>query len=271
MINGVKTIMSIDSGKPYYSSSSSFEFKDDLKAGHVFEAEVLQKVPLKDRKRLVEIENEWIIKKNAVSSDEYYNLGFAVLNSRDQGKLANKYGETVGDLSANNSSTSKRDNTAKQLGFSDFGAFCFYAYRRYLETKNWAVVAREFNKHKGFIRIMLLPYNMEKAIIDVKSVDVQKIRELLAENCSLFKACEILNIEVPAGRVALGNYIVDRNYSVAFNRGKTKTELELEIAREILDGKGFNEVALSTGIPLVSVKRYFLRRIRANIKSSELK
>ena len=55
MINGVKTIMSIDSGKPYYSSSSSFEFKDDLKAGHVFEAEVLQKVPLKDRKRLVEI------------------------------------------------------------------------------------------------------------------------------------------------------------------------------------------------------------------------
>lgn len=270
-IDGIKTMVDINSGKPYYSSSTSFEFKDDIKAGNIFEVKILQKVPMKDRKRLVEIENTWIIKENAVSSDEYYNLGYALLNCRDQGKLANKYGETVGDLAKNNSSTSKRDNTAKDVGFSNFGELCFYAYSEYLKSKNYADVARGFNRHKGFIRMMLGPFDMEKAVNDVKTVDVEKIRELLSQNCSLVKACEILNVELPAGRVALGDYIKDRNYTVAFNQGKTKKELELEITREVLDGKGFQEVAALTGVTLESVKRYFFRCIRSNIKSSDLK
>ena len=270
-INGVKTMVDINSGKPYYSSSTSFEFKDDIKSGNVFEVEILQKVPMKDRKRLVEIENQWIIEKNAVGSDEYYNLGYALLNCRDQGKLANKYGETVGDLAKNNSSASKRDNTAKQVGFNNFGELCFYAYNEYLKSKNWSDVARGFNRHKGFIRMMLGPFDMDKATLDLKTVNVEKIRELLSQNCSLSKACEILNVELPAGRVALGEYIKDRNYSVAFNQGKTKKELELEITREILDGKGFHEVAALTGVTVTSVKRYFFRCIRSNFKSSDLK
>jgi len=270
-MEGVKTMVSIDKGKPYYSSSTSFEFKDDFKSGNVFEVEVLQKVPMKDRKKLVEIENQWIIKMNAVDSPEYYNLGYAILNCRDKGKLANKYGETVEQLGGHNSSMSKRDNSAKTLGFENFGEFCFYAYDRQLELNNWSDVAKEFNKHKGYIRTALLPFNMGKAKLELPSVDKLKIRELMSQNCSLFKACEILQIELPTGRVALGNYIQSRDYSVAFNQGKSKHEMELEITRKILDGKGFNQVAAEMGITYTSVKRYFFRCIRSQFKSSDIK
>ena len=112
-MSGVDTMVSTSNGKPYLSSSTSFEFKANIAAGHIFEVKVLQELGHSQRKDLVKVENEWITKLDAVNSPEYYNLGYAVLNSRDRGKLANKYGETVNDLSKNNSNMSKRDGSAK--------------------------------------------------------------------------------------------------------------------------------------------------------------
>jgi len=269
-MDGVKTMINVNTGKPYYSSSTSFDFKKDLANGHIFEVEILQKVPMSERSRLVEIENEWIIKLDAVNNHEYYNLGYALLNCRDPGKLANKFGETVNDLAKNNSSTSKRDNTAHALGFSNFGELCFHIYDLFCEYQNWATIAKFYGKDKGYFRMMLLNFDMEKARKDLSTIDTLRIRKLLAENCSLVKACEICGVELPAGRVALGDYKETRNFSVAFNQGKTKEELELEVTKLVLDGHGLLEVSDKLGITYTSAKRYFFRCIRKRFKSSDL-
>lgn len=271
-VNGVDTMLGTTTGKVYMSSSTSFEFKDDIAAGHVFEVSILQELRQDQRKDLVKIENEWIIAKDAVNSSEFYNLGYARLNSRDTGKLSNRYGETVQDLAKNNSSTGKRDNTAKELGFDNFGEFYFEAYKAYEENgKNWSKTAAMYGKTKGAIRMALLNFNMEKAKADVLLLDKQaQIRKLIADNCSLVKACEILGIELPAGRILLGSYNENRNFTVAHTQGKTTRELEIEITKRILDGEGFREVSNDTGLIYESVKRYFFRCIRERVKSSDL-
>lgn len=270
-VNGVDTMFGVTTGKPYMSSATSFEFKDDLAAGHVFEVSILQQLGQEQRKDLVKIENEWIVAKNAVESPEYYNKGYAVLNVRDQGKLANRYGETVADLAKNNSSTSKRDNTAKSLGFQNFGQFYFEAYAAYkLYDLNWSKAAAVYGKNKGYVRTCLAPFDMEKAIEDLRIDRSVEIRALIADNCSLVEACRILGIELPAGRVMLGDYEESRNYTVAYSQGKTEDELAIEITKRILDGEGFREVSNSTGLIYETVKRYFFRCVRERLKSSDL-
>lgn len=271
-LGGISTMISTTTGKVYMSSSTSFEFKDDIALGHVFEVSILQKLGNTRRKDLVKIENEWIISKDAVNSSEFYNLGHALLNSRDTGKLSNRYGETVKELSRNNSSTGKRDNTAIELGFKNFGEFYFEAYNVYKENgKNWSKTAAKYGKSKGAIRMALLGFNMEKAMQDTLLPNKQlDLRKLIADNCSLVKACKLLNIELPAGRFMLGSYKESRNFTVAHTQGKTARELEIEITKRVLDGEGFREISNSTGLVYETVKRYFFRCIRERVKSSEL-
>lgn len=270
-MGGIDTMVSVKDGKPYFSSSTSFEFKDDLAKGHIFEVSVLEVVPSSMKKSLIEIENKWIVAKNAVLSDEYYNLAYATTNMHVHSRVVNRYGQTIAEYAHDCSNVSKRDGNAKELGFSNFGLFCFDAYAKYLENgKNWAKTSYHYGKYKNFVRICLSPFDMEKAIKDLETDKSSEIRKLLADKCSLRKACEILDIEVPAGRVMLGDYIETRSFSVACLRGKTKEELEVEITKMILDGKGFREVSNELGIVYESVKRYFFRCVRKRLKSSDL-
>lgn len=269
-VNGVNTIINVSNGKVYMSSSQSPYFKQDIAQGHIFEATILEKVKEKDRKRLIEIENNWIIKLNAVESDEFYNMAYATMNPHISDQVANKYGETVAELASRNSNMSKRDSSARSLGFTNFGEFAFDAYKRYKECNSWAKVSYSYGKYKNFVRISLEDFDMEKAIADLNKDCKSELRKLLRESCSLRKACEILDIELPSGRLMLGEYLDDRNFKVASLQGKTKSELEIEVSKLILDGKNFREVSNLLGITYESTKRYFLRCIRERLKSSDL-
>ncbi|MFA9209973.1 MAG: hypothetical protein ACEQSN_17730, partial [Yersinia sp. (in: enterobacteria)] len=132
---------------------------------------------------------------------------------------------------------SPRENTAKGLGFTNFGEFYFDAYDNYLRSgRNWSKAAAVYGKHKGYVRTVLRGFDMEKAKVEVERGGFQaQLRGLVADNCSLVKACEILGIELPAGRVLLGEYVESREFKVAWDQGKTKRELELEITKRLLD------------------------------------
>ena len=80
-LDGIDTIIDLKSDKPYYSSSQSLEMKEDMSKGNVFVARILESVP--NRKTLLERENYWITKYDAVSSQEFYNITNAVLNCHD--------------------------------------------------------------------------------------------------------------------------------------------------------------------------------------------
>lgn len=273
-IKGVHTIIRTSNGKPYYSSSTCPEMRQDLLNGDIFEATILEQISHKNKSNIIETEDKWIRKYDAVNSTEFYNLAYPLkyfCNNKDKfQQTANKYGQSVIDLAKDNSTLSKKDGSAKSLGFKNFGELCFEIWNEYKVTNNWSAIAKKYGKHKGFCRVYVEQYDMAKAEQDLKLNLQKELRSLIDENCSLRKACEVLNIEYPAGRVLLGEYLENKSFTVSRNLGLSKEELEISITKRILDGEGFREVSNSTGLIYESVKRYFFRCIRKRLKSSDL-
>jgi len=272
-VDGVDTIISANTGKPYYSSSSSLEMKDDMLAGHIFEASILQQDI--DRKELLQIENNFITQNNAVFSNEYYNKSNAVLNCHDQEAVCNRFGQTVKDLATDNSAISKKDQTATRLGFNNFGELCFKIDELYKASlkPSWAEVSRHFGQDRHWSGIYIKGFDMDKAREDLKlSAKKVELRKYVAENCSLRYAAKLLDLEYPAARVLLGDFYKpkERNFSLALLSGKSKDELEVEITKYILDGYTLEEVSKIMAIGVRSVKDYFLRCVRKRLKSSDL-
>ena len=94
-LNGISTIISLTNNKPYYSSSSNIQFHSDFKSGNVFVASILEEVP--DRSLLLSTENKYILKHDAVNSEEYYNLSEANVAgyTYSQDAPKNIYGESI--------------------------------------------------------------------------------------------------------------------------------------------------------------------------------
>jgi len=268
-VDGVTTIVDRE-GKPYYSSSQSFEFKQDMLNGDIFVASVLEQVL--DRNTLLQEENKHITLANAVESEEYYNISNAVLNCHNQDALANLFGETVKDLAKNNSSISKRDNSAKELGFNNFGELCFSIWERYQLNQNWQMVSSSFNKERHWSKVVIKDFNMEKAKDDLTKVSEEQIRWHIARKCSLAKACELLGIELPAGRILLGDFNKEsqRAYSVALLLGKTQGELEAEVTKDFLKDLPVIDICKKYGINETSAKRYFMRCIRRHLDPEDI-
>lgn len=274
--DGVMTILDRND-KPYYSSSTSIEMAEDMKNGHIFVAEVLEYVM--DRKDLLGIENDHINRLNAVKSDEYYNKSNALLNCHDQGAVANKFGETVKDLANRNSAWSKRDNEAKVNGFENFGHFHMWIHTQLLSDKTPNNLSLEMNKHRKYVGSLIKGIDLDKAYSELNSLNAKeiqsKLRYYIANGCSLYYACELCNIELPTGRIMLGDFNKDmeKSFRVALKRQMSKEEMELKIVRTILehpvDGYGFKEAAKDLGLSLESTKRYFIRYLKKNLKLPE--
>ena len=79
-------------------------------------------------------------------------------------------------------------------------------------------------------------------------------------------------MEVPSVIMYVGDYddVNKKSFLVAQRQGLTKDELEIKVTKLVLDGMGFNEVSRELGINQTSVKRYFFRCVRANLKSEDL-
>lgn len=176
------------------------------------------------------------------------------------------------DIASEHSSMAKRDGTAKRLGFSDYGALYLYIYEEMQSGRSGAEVSRGLGLHSHFASRYLAAFDMHKAYEECMSKThlVEEVRSLWWKGATLAKISEILSIEKVTARFFLGKYADSRSYGVAYNLKKTKEELEIEITKAILDGEDFVDVAKRTGLVLESVKRYFLRCVRARLKSSDL-
>lgn len=268
-VEGVPTIISRD-GKPYYSSSSSYEFKTDIFNGDVISASILEEVV--DKSILLQVEDSWIQRYNAVFSDEYYNLSNAKLNCHDNEGVANLYGETVRELAKNNSAASKRDNSAKDLGYTNFGELCFDIWERFSKNNNWQVVSESFGKERHWANVTVKPYDMDKAKEDLTKATSEDVRKMISKKCSLKRAAEVLGIELPAARVLLGDFNKkeQKAFGVALLLGKTQGELEAEITRDIISGVPWLEVTKKHGVNETSAKRYFMRCIRRHLAPEDI-
>lgn len=272
---GLSRIVSSKTGKLYYGSSTCLEMKADMKNHHRFNAVILEEVP--NKKDLLERENEWIKKYDAVNSPEFYNKSYAILGifKVDQQAPYNEFGETILGYGKLMSSFNKKNNTAKKFGFKNLGEFCVWIYQRKQSGLSWPAIADEIGWERHQPQRYVSCYNMEKSIAeyDPTNIELQReVRTMIAKGASVSKTAELLSLEIPTVIQYIGdfNLLNDRTFLCAQRRGMTKEELGIEVTKRILDGAGFNEVSVDLKLNETSVKRYFLRCVRANLKSSDL-
>ncbi len=272
--DGVMTILNRN-GTPYYSSTTSYEMLEDVKNGHILSAEVLEYVV--NREDLIKVENEYIKKFNAVDSPEYYNKAYAILNAHyDPLALANKYGETIAELSSRNSTWSKRDGRAKECGFNNFGEMYFWIQEQKELGRSGKEVSEQIGKERHFAYRTIKGMNIPKAKEQYETLKddenlITELRKMVYNNCSPIYACEKLGLEWACGRLLLGDFRErDKGFVASLKRGMTKDQMERRIVQIVYDspkvGNGFKEAAKELDLSLETVRRYFIRYVKNNLK-----
>lgn len=274
-INGIDRIVSAKTGLPYYGSSSCPLMKDDMAQGHRLAAEILEEVT--DKKKMLVIEDSWIVKLDAVNSPDYYNMSYARIGgySIDQTAMYNMYGETIVEYGKATSSLNKKNNNAKRFGFKNLGEFCFWLDDKFDEGLSSAAIGRILGWEKHNAARYVKAYDVKKSKTEWSNFDEnigKEIRLLIAEGVSARKIAELKGLEVPTVCLYIGDYdeIHRKAFLVAQRRGETKEELEIKITKMVLDGKGMNEISRELSVNETSVKRYFLRCVRRNLENVEL-
>lgn len=272
-IDGIPTIVSLKTARPYYGSSTCQEMKSDMISGHRFSAELLESVP--DKKNLIERERYHMELRNVVESEEYYNktLAHVGIFNVDQHAPYNKYGETILQYGKRQSSYNKRNNNAKRFGFKNLGEFCVWIHMQRLLGYNGAQVSAKigWERHQAFRYVN--DYNMNKCFLEYDPRNqelIKEVRKLVSTNVSFEKVAELYGLEIPTVSMLVGDYEENKTYIVATRRGVTKEELEIEITRLVLSGIGFNEVSKQMNIDETSIKRYFMRCVKRNLNPNKL-
>lgn len=249
--------------------------KEDMKNLNIFDAEILEEVP--NKKNLLEVENKWIKHFDAVDSEEFYNKSYASVGPHnvDQNATYNIFGESIMEYGKATSSCNKRNGTAVKYGFENLGVFCIYIYKQHKQGKTWAEIARDLGWERHQPKRYISCYNMEKCIkeSDEMSDDiVSSVRNLWAKGASVIKIAELLSLEIPTIFIGLGDYSKanQRTFLCASRRGLTKAELEVQLTKQFLEGKGFNQIGKEFGLDATSVKRYCYKCIRARLKINDL-
>ena len=274
-INGVPSIIG-NTGTVYTGSSSSYEFSNDIKSGHVFHASILEEVP--SRPLLAERERFWLQSLGVCSDDAYYNLSEMAfhVHKEMQDKVVNIFGETFKQVAGNNSSASKRDNTAVRCGFANFGELSFHIHSEQLgglSGKDISSSLGQGNRH--FASVFIRNYDMANAFTQLNNVSIieeQIARDYLVKGASLSKISEMMGLEIPVVRVLCGDYNKRKHslhHCAHYNR-MTAPEFELTIARLVVDGVSYKEVADRLSISKRSVSRYFTSYFCKRFKSSDL-
>ena len=276
VVDGINKIVSLKTGYPYYGSSQCPTMKDDMKSGHIFVAHLLEEVP--NKKNMLEVENKWIVHHNAVQSEEFYNMSYAVLGGFmiDQHAMYNQYGETIMQYGKSSSSTNNRNSTAKRFGFDNLGEFSVYLHCMFelghTSTSIATVIGWERHAPKRYIE----NYNMLKCIQEYHPADIETrktVRDYVSKAVSVKKIAELTNLEIPTVCMHIGKFdeVYKKSFIVAQRRGQTKDELEIQVTKRILEGAGFNEVSRELSLNAYNVKRYFLRCARRHLKPQNLR
>lgn len=269
-IDGVDKIVNLKDGKVYNTSSTCNEFAEDLVRGHTFEAKILEVVD--DRSELLSAENSFIVKYDAVNSDDFYNKSYAKLNGViDKNKVLNVFGETVDQCSTNNRAISKRDNTAIKLGFKNMFELSIFIHSSFESGIGYSEISANLNKERHFAQKYIQSYDMNKCASEVKcDTHKDEVIRMYFNKATMQKISEITGLELPTVRFLIGDLTKPENKSflVAKSKGFTRNEMEDEITNLVISGLNTKEVSNILGINETSVMRYFINCVRRRLGSS---
>lgn len=267
-VAGVPTIISLKNNKPYYGSSSSQEMLADLKAGHVFEAKILETCIVREDTRT--LENWWLKEHLAISSPDYYNNGHAIgMFEPKTDSVVNHLGQTAKEYAGDQSGISKRDGTALKLGFENFGLFARHIATRILAGEQHYDICKSFGLERHYIARMLKGVDLQKMLLENPADYTGVTRQMYAQGVSVHRIATELGIHLATARAAIGEYGKNKNFCASYQRGMTVAELEDQVTKRIVSGAGEREVAKELGLSETMVKRYFVACVRRRLKASD--
>lgn len=278
-MDGINTIFFIQNGRPYYGSSSNKVMQHKLKSGVKYEAEILEQVPR--RADVIGRERWWITELGAVESDLYYNLAYPTADPSERrlksGAVVNIFGETRAELAGNNSSFGRRDATAQELGFDNFGELYYYIIDERLAGKTTIEVAGQVGKKRLFVERTVKRFDSDRALKQRETLLhdealKEQVRDFICKGASLVYIARELELEEPFLRLLQGKFNTkgERGWQVAHNQGKTQKELEEEVTRRVLNEESYSQIARDLAINSCSIKRYFIRCVKRNIDLDNL-
>lgn len=265
--DGVPTIYSIKSRRPYYGSSSSQEMRSDLKAGDVFHAEVLEIVPTISE--LYSKEEMYLSIYNVAESDDYYNLSskaFKVGCHENQDSIINLFGETMKELANRRSCISRRDDKAQKAGYKNFGEMTLCWINDKLNNMCLADIAARDGFSVKTVRCCLKSISVDDFDRNNTTENILKIRKYILEGATIQKISELMGIPIPVVRYLLDTF--KASSLVASSLKMTVEEAERFIAHEVINNnKKFSEIE---GFSKSSASRYFVSYVRKRLKGSDL-
>jgi hypothetical protein len=268
VVKGREVIWCNREDREYWSSSSSEKFSEDFLNGDVFEVEVVFEG---SRKEVSEKEVELLTEVDAANNPLYYNLSNQSLHRLSQTKIANRYGETLKDVANCKSSSSKRDSTARKLGFLDSSYLAEHIYTKHMQGMSFASISRELGKDRHFAKIYISRQDMSTFLEELEAASKDKVREMFALGATLSKISEDMGIGYFTARRLLGEYAAkgNRRFLVAENLNYTKEELGVVIVKKFLEGSSLGEISDELDIQETTTRRYFHSCLRERLKASD--
>lgn len=278
---GTEYLFNNNDARAYYGSSSNQLYWDDWQRGDLFNVEILEEVL--NRAMLREVEQRYLTQFDAAGSPDFYNMtnnSFCVsAKNADHNAVVNKFGERYKEYAQRMSNRSKRDNKAKQCGFTSFGHMVLHIKQQLDLGRSGADISRNdldtTNRH--FATVTTKPYNLDKMQSEIAKLDgdqytIQEIRKYITLGASINKIAEILQLEIPTVRYLMGDYYFgdDMLKSTSKRHFKTNVELEVEMTRRWLEGESYQDISKSYDMSHSTVKRFVDICIKRNLSPDNL-
>lgn len=269
------------SDRCYFGSPSRTSYWDHWKTDK-FTVEVLENVP--DRKFAREKEGEWLVKVDAASNVEYYNMTNVTLTAKggciDKHAIVNIYGEEYATYAQRMSNRSKRDTRAISLGFRNFGELTLFIKEKLDEGFSHPEISKGLLKvsSRAFSRVTVKDYDLDKMVYEIEMYKdrfdiVDEIRGYITLGATINKISEMVNLEIPTVRYLIGEYWFgesgSRRSSKLFN--KTQLEMELDITSRWVNDESILSIQKSYDkVSPTTIRRYLDDCLKRNLKGKEL-
>lgn len=268
LIDNIRTIVSLRDHKVYLGSSSSPIMREDLSLGNIFEAEVLEVV--KDPTKIRFTEQSWLERLDAASSEEFYNLTNNALNGKsNQYSIINDLGELQKDIAKSRSSMSKRNKTARLLGFEHCYDLYLHIWKHLQNGLTFAQIADGLGCERHYPSRWLREINLEKLAGETPSYHVEDVAKLFYKGYSYEAISSILDITKPTVDKAI-QYYNFQNMTLQYKLMLNSENIGREIALRVLSEEDIPTISKSMGIDHRTGYKYFYNFLRKRLKPSDL-
>lgn len=270
-LRGIPTLVGKQTRRAYFGSSMNKKMREDLIAGHIFSAYILEQC--KRREDVLAREREWLEEVGVVNSEMYYNMSERTDYSNclpvPPNSIINIFGETAKKIAQSRSSMSKRNGTAKKLGFDDSYELSRHIASQIKAGVSGSAISESLGKHRHFSLVYVRPFDLDNLLEKDPVNFIEQAHDMDIENASYEMIGKTLGIESPTVFKAL-SFCQRFELQTARKLGMTLDELDLKVARLVLMNYSFVQVAKELGIDHRTAKKFFVRFFKRRFKLSDL-